>query len=69
MKHSRTIPDIEEEKAPRSQVQASPSEGREHIGILELIAEHSEHHQSGIEMPLKIDAANISLLDDNPAVT
>ena len=64
MKHRRTIPHIKEEKAPGPQVQASPSKGRKHIGILELIAEHSEHHQGGIEMPLKIDAANISMLDD-----
>ena len=42
--HGGTIPDVEQQQAIAAQVGACRLQGRQHIGISQLIAQHGEHH-------------------------
>ena len=51
------------------QVPTGRTKSGEHIGVVQLIPHDSEYHQNNIEMPLEVDTANISLMENHFVVT
>jgi hypothetical protein len=68
MKYRRAIHDIEDEEPSRVHMSAGSSKGGERISILQMIAQHTEHHQGGIDMSSEINRANFSLVKDYLAI-